>query len=456
MKKNIVKIFSFAMAVMALAACSPETDHVFDEDASQRIEEFNSNLKETLISAPNGWRMEYYAATTYGGYNLLLKFTDTSVTAASEKLGSSQPAGFDDSGNLVTATSHYTIDQSMGSILSFDGYNEVIHYYSDPKNPDGIGTDGTGLEGDLEFRVVTVSSDSIIMKGKKHGNTIKMYPIAEGKDWGELLNDLTAVDDYMASSSYEFKVGESETSISVYQSYRNLVFTYKDASDNTKQVRCPYVVTEDGFKFYSTDTINGTVITGFLKGDTDEYFCAMNNSNARIYTYLAPLAEQLETGMWFISYDYLGAYAQPSWDAMRVKLETFGSNKSKERLYDTFIGTYSGKVGLHLFPGGTYIRRGLTITALNDDQDEVNIRANTTNNSTNSTKYYNNAGLKDAMEPFVGSGSGSKGRNFKLTSDSQRHPSYMILTDMDEPTNVIRLFYNEVTYTYGDLDADKD
>jgi len=446
MKKHIFRIFTLAAVLVGMTACSPETDKVFDEDASQRIQAFNENLQQTLMAASNGWRMEYYASTTYGGYNLLMKFTDSSVTVASEAVGTN--GGFDVDGSLKTATSHYKVDQSMGSILSFDGYNEIFHYYSDPKNPDGTGSDGDGMEGDLEFRVRSVSADSIVMIGKKHNSKIVMYPIPSGQTWESLITTITETDSYMTSSSYTFQVEGSEREVSAYQSYRRLVFNYTDDNGDTQQVIAPYVVTEDGYKFYEPCYIDSVFVTGFLKGTTDDYFLAANNTNVRIETYLPPLAESLETGRWFISYDYLGEYAQPSWDDMRENLKTTGPNKTKQRLYWALIG-------IHLQFGSDFGCYGIKFKALNDEGDEVNLKINNDKSMNNNVgrEYYKSHGLKAAMEPFVGSG--SKGRNFKLSTDSQRHPSYMLLTDMDEPTNVIRLFYNQVTYVYGDLDADE-
>lgn len=451
MKKNLSYIFTVALAMMSLAACSPETDKVFDEDASQRIEEFNNNLEEVLVSAANGWRMEYYASTTYGGYNLFMKFTDSSVTVASEAVGTN--GGFDDDGNLKTATSHYKVDQSMGSILSFDGYNEIFHYYSDPKNPDGTGTDGNGMGGDLEFRVRSACADSIVMTGKKHGNKIVMYPISSDKTWESVANTISETETYMTSSSYTFEVEGSDREVSAYLSYRRLVFNYTDDSGESQQVIAPYIVTEEGYKFYEPCYIDSVYVTGFLKGTTDDYFVATNDSNVRIETYLPPLAESLQTGMWFISYDYLGEYAQPSWDAMRENLKTTGPNKTKQRLYWALIGTYGKKEAIHLQFGSDYGYYGITFTSLNDEGDEVNLKVKNGTRNNVGKEYYQQHGLKDAMEPFVGSG--SAGRNFKLSTDSQRHPTYMLLTDMDEPTNIIRLFYDQVTYVYGDLDADE-
>ncbi|MER8353197.1 DUF4302 domain-containing protein, partial [Acinetobacter baumannii] len=89
-----------------------------------------AEYKTVLTSAENGWLMKYYpkANTKYGGYNLLLKFgTDGNVTAMSDALGAD-----------TKATSHYKLEQSASIVLSFDAYNKVIHFFSDPANPAGI------------------------------------------------------------------------------------------------------------------------------------------------------------------------------------------------------------------------------------------------------------------------------------------------------------------------------
>ena len=184
--KRINYLFALLATVLAFSACTSEVDNYFDKSASERASEAVSNAKQALLAAPNGWRMEYYGDMTYGGYNILCKFSGDEVTVAAEKMGKKQEAGFDSNGNLVTATSHYTVDQSQGVVLSFDGYNSVFHYFSDPKNVDGIGTAGEGLYGDFEFRVMSVSADKIVLQGRKHGNKIIMYAMDSNTSWATI------------------------------------------------------------------------------------------------------------------------------------------------------------------------------------------------------------------------------------------------------------------------------
>lgn len=47
--------------------------------------------------------------------------------------------------------STYVLKQSAGPVLSFDTHNEIMHFFSDPHNPGGIGSDGKGMEETLSL-----------------------------------------------------------------------------------------------------------------------------------------------------------------------------------------------------------------------------------------------------------------------------------------------------------------
>ncbi len=443
--KKLYYIFSLLLA-MAFSACSPDMDEVFDKGASERAEEAMRNLKEVLVSNPNGWRMEYYGDINYGGYNVFCAFTNDSVTVASEKVGNTQPAGVDANGKLIRCTSHYTIDQSQGVILSFDEYNEIFHYFAEPKNAD-YGDSGEGFGGDFDFRVVSASADSIVMTGKKNQARIRMYPMSQS--WEEYQKVVDETENFMSSRSYTLQVEGSSREINVTTNYRCLFFTYYDDEGNKQSIGAPYIVTEEGYNFYRPTKVDGIQITGVEKGATDEFFYLKDDHNARLLTYVPTYAESLETGMWFIKYEDLGAFAQPAWDAMRESLKTAGPGKTPSRLFWSLIGTYGNKIGFHMQAGQDYCFYGIKFAVSNAEGDEVKL----TNYSTTANKagkdFYSKYGMKDALAVFTNT---TKGRTFKITADNQRKPSYLLLTDKDEPTNVIKLWANEVTFVYGELD----
>lgn len=438
--------------LFAGTACTPEVDDAFDTTPSDRVEATIAHHREVLKSAPNGWIIEYYGATTYGGYNVFAKFEDENVTMASEKVGANHNAGFGEDGKLITCTSHYKLENSQGIVLSFDDYNEIFHYFSEPKNPD-YGTSGEGMEGDFEFRIISSTPEKVEMIGKKHEAKIIMYPAPADKTWEDYVNEVNATKEYMASRSYQFEVDGSDREISVTTSYRRLVFTYLDDKEETQQVIAPFIITPDGYKMYKTVDVDGTEISGVMKGNTEEYFLIEGNDNARLVTYVPSLKEIFEEGMWFITYEDLSPYARPSWDAMREKLKTAGPNKTKNRLIWAFVGLYQNKTGFHMQAGPDYCFYGITITQADENGDEVTLKVDSKNNNKAGRDYYSKYGLRQAMDPFTGQG--SKVRNFKLSTDNKRHPSYLILTDKDEPTNVIKLWAEQKNYPYGELDADE-
>lgn len=450
--KKFYSIMTLLAAIFTLTACTPEVDEIFKGDGSDRVETTSTDYKEILMAAKNGWRIEYYGASTYGGYNVLVKFDKNYATVASEKVGSNHKAGFGPDGKLITSTSHYKIENSQGLVLSFDDYNEILHYFSDPANAD-YGQDGEGMEGDFEFRIVSATPEKVEMTGKKHLAKIVMYPLPEDQTWEDYIKAIQATEEFMTSRSYQFVVEGSEREISVTTSYRRLVFSYTDDKGDGQQVVAPFIVTEGGYKMYKPVDVDGTEVPGILKGETEEFFFVDGNENARLYTYVPTLKETFETGMWFITYEDLSPFARPYWDEMREKLKTAGINNTKNRLIWAFLGTYQNRLAFHMQAGGDYCYQGIRVTQLDDNGDEIKIAWNSSLQNAAGRTYYLKYGLNRALIPLVGQG--TRGRNFTLTTDNKRHPSYIILTDKDEPTNVIKLWAEQKNYPYGDLDADE-
>ena len=445
--KRINYLFALLATVLAFSACTSEVDNYFDKSASERAAEAVSNAKQALLAAPNGWRMEYYGDMTYGGYNILCKFSGDEVTVAAEKMGQKQEAGFDSNGKLITATSHYTVDQSQGVVLSFDGYNSVFHYFSDPKNVDGIGTAGEGLYGDFEFRVMSVSADKIVLQGRKHGNKIIMYAMDNNTTWSDYLKEVDATENYMASRSYTLMGDSVKREVKVTQSYRRLVFSYLDNDSTTKQVVAPFIVTPQGYKLYDTVNVDGVKITSFAKGDTYERFYPEGVKNLWLETEVPPIYQSLQSGAWFFVKSQFGSYALPKWNAFEEVLKTAGVNGTEQTLYWAFIGTYQGKFGFHFQAGGDYGFVSMSLVDPNEAGDEVSIKYDKTG-STNktATSYINKFKLDPVIKTFAGLG--GRPRRFKLETDNQRRPTYIKFTDTKEPTNVFTLSANEVHYPF--------
>ena len=440
------KLYFFLTICCALAvasSCSLKEDENFEDTASKRSEDNIASVERILNSASNGWQMEYFGGTLgYGGYNILVKFDGSNATFASEKMGPYHVAGIDTEGNAVTTTSHYKLEQSMGTIISFDEWNDTFHYFSMPNNPDGYGDTNEGFNGDFEFRVMKATSDSIILRGKKHNARVIMTPIPADRSWGSILKEISETESYMSSSSYTLSGEDRKDNldIQIRNSYRCLVFTYIDSTELKQTITAPYIVKNDGYVFYAPVTVNGMELDGLWKGESDDYFIFRNNPRLQLDSYMPTLAEHLSTGLWCIRYGSLGEYATPKWDAMLEKLKTAGKNKTEIKIYYAYIGVAQNKLACHMVTSTDQPYQGFTVSDVNAAGDQVTIKWNSANTAHNRAgqDYYNKYGWKEALEPFYG----KYGRTFKLSCDNPRHPSYLTLTDINEPTNVITVYYN--------------
>lgn len=437
--KKIFYCITALMAIVSLAACSLKEDAEFGETASQRSEAHIAAIEKLLPTATNGWLVEYYANLNFGGYNMMMKFEGDSVTIASEKFGPNHVAGLDALGKVITTTSHYThykMEQSMGSILSFDEYNETFHYFSMPDNPDYSYDKADGLYGDFEFRVMRADQDTIILQGKKHNNRIVMTPIPDGKTWESYITEAQETEEYMASTSYtltgEGRSDSIEITVNNNGSFRCLVFTYVDANDLKQTIAAPYIVNKNGYTFYRPVEVNGMVLDGLDKGDTQDFFRFRNNPQLQLDSYLPPLTEHLASTYWYMNYDAVGDYAMPKWDAMLEILKTAGKNKDKITIYTVTFGKLSDtKTGTAMSTSLDQPYWGMTISPNGDD--EVTFKQKSTGTNKTDKDYYNNLGWKAVLNCIYG-------HTFKLTADNLRHPSRITMTDVNEPTNVITIF----------------
>ena len=81
----------------------------------------------------------------------------------------------------------------------------------------------------------------------------------------------------------------------------------------------------------------------------------------------------------------------------------------------------------------------------NEEGDEVTLKWDSKVRNSTAKTFYRKYKSANAMNPFYG---GGQGRSFKLTYDNLRHPSYITLTDKNEPTNIITLVRDQVNYPF--------
>ena len=451
MKKNILYLF-LIIAVVAFSSCKNEIDDVFSESAAQRVQDAIDKDFSVLTSASNGWIMEYYGnpgANNYGGYVVLCDFDESNhVTVASELAGTSRE------------TSHFKLEQSAGVVLSFDDYNSIFHYFSDPNS--GLGTKGYGFYGDLEFRVISACADSVIMSGKKHNAKIVMTPMPVGMDWQDYLDDIAAKEEAMSYNSFNLYMG-SEDTLSVSPTYHSMIFEYdtlqyvSDTSivDGVEVVKDtvmvvpvqevhPYVMTAQGMKFYKPFTYNNHTVTGFSCPDGADMFPAFDDASIILDPLAPPINQQFIDNAWFMSYETQGDYAKPYWDNVKAILD---KETPKGVLYWCYFGKFNTKFGLRFLIGSYTGELYYTYKLSGDDKITLTFNGESTKGWNADGRYsYKSEGFKNIVNNIFG---GTKGKTFKIETDNLKRPTYVKLTETDDPTHSMTLSAEAVYYPLG-------
>lgn len=168
MKTKIFKLLFCCVALLAftLQSCSNKEEEIFEESPSARLQALMDKTQATLISSENGWVMDYFPDRdlSYGGFLYILKFNKQSVEAYCELS--------DDLSESIESL--YKLSNDDGAVLSFDSYNEFLHFFATPSSGRY-----EAYDGDFEFKIMKVEDDLITLKGKRSGNAIYLHRLKE-------------------------------------------------------------------------------------------------------------------------------------------------------------------------------------------------------------------------------------------------------------------------------------
>ncbi len=246
MKKNRTIYFLLALVCLGLQSCLFQEEDYFDDSSANRATADVKRCSELLEAAPNGWVMEYYVGKDYslGGITLLCKFDGQRVTMAS------QIAGADE-----TVSSLYSVKSEQATMLSFDTYNYLVHYFGQPQGSMADDPNGT-LGGDYEFVISDATADRIELKGKKYGNRIVMKAFSADQTWKQYLTRIKKVEDDAFFYEYDLRMDGLYTGQMLRSNYTFIV-TYYDEVGKVHQKTVPFMFTTDGMRFHEPVTIDG-------------------------------------------------------------------------------------------------------------------------------------------------------------------------------------------------------
>ncbi|MBR1547612.1 MAG: DUF4302 domain-containing protein [Prevotella sp.] len=274
---NKKHIFFIMMALPLLfSSCLKDQDDVFDKSPSARSAEYLANVKRVLTSAENGWVLNYYPDRdqSYGGFAYTLKFDDENVKVCCGDLA------IDSVSESITST--YILDNEDGPVLSFDTYNEMMHYFATPTGSSGAGG-YEAYDGDFIFIVLGISSDenTITLKGNRSGNIMYMHKLTMSmEDYQRKVADFV---DQLVFDKAAGKIGGEEDTLYIYSNYR-----YVEIQTPDTLIEAAICFEDNGFSLYEPVSISGTEVKTFVYNSELATFTAKEDASVVFTGLLVP------------------------------------------------------------------------------------------------------------------------------------------------------------------------
>ncbi|MCH5307185.1 MAG: DUF4302 domain-containing protein [Prevotella sp.] len=266
MKRSIAKglICCGMVAVLStvFTSCRFEDEDYFSESAALRIEHQGEELRNQLVSAPNGWVMQFFCASDiaqFEGFNLFARFEDNGkVTMASDhRLLRNGKAN-----SFTEASSPYEILNEDGLVLAFNVWNDVLTPFSDPvaywAAPNNILKDGEGMHGDYNFVIMSRNENEVIMRGERYQAQVRLVKC--DRPWKQYNDDVKAMKAKITNTTINDYYVTNGSRTLYFQGVRNGKFLYTDNLDKTKAVKVDSVAcvfTPNGLRLERRDSIGG-------------------------------------------------------------------------------------------------------------------------------------------------------------------------------------------------------
>ncbi|MFD2967021.1 DUF4302 domain-containing protein [Sphingobacterium bambusae] len=417
-------LLALLLPVFVFNSCKRETDRIFEENATVRVNEAIRETYEVLQSNKGGWMMKFYPSDNqeFGGYTIFTKFlSNAQVSIASDPIAGVQ-------------TSSYSVVQESGPVLTFDGYNKSIHWFSEPgMDNGGIGADDTGMKGDFEFIVLKATADSVVLKGKKSGSRILMQPLEEGQFESLSSEYQDAANSFIEFGVFKLEDASGEIHPLVYDSKMRVFQNTKENSGELLSFR----VVPGGLEFFKTYVIDGVSFDNLaFREPTDDYPYGYYTDNANTFKIMpdvTPLNTWFMSNLWGMRYSGLGAEGQSWWDAGRTRF----TNNNYTLNYVYLGHVTQGRRGFYvdLTVGGqnstAYFIYNMTPVPGTVDEVTLSFGGSYYSSAAFQLTYWNNAIIY--LVQMLNS------KTFKITSDVLEKPSKILLTDKADPDNTIVL-----------------
>ena len=235
-----------------LSSCTDEVDDYFEQSASARLSSTLDHARQVLRSAEYGWELEYYPGSglDYGGLVYTIRFDSLTATVGCSLIADS------------TVTSYYRLTNDNGPVLTFDTYNELLHYFSTPSS-----SEYEAKGGEFEFVIDSIGDDLISLYGKKTRNTMYLRRLTQSPD-AYAQRTITIFDHFV--DSITGSIDGKKIVAKCYPTARNMnVICERDTFDVS------YAYTDHGIRFYRPVSFGGTLLQSFdFDVETNQLTCS--------------------------------------------------------------------------------------------------------------------------------------------------------------------------------------
>ena len=242
--RRLYTYFVVLTGALALASCSDDVENVFGATASERTDAGQRAYYSILEGSEQGWALDFYPGNRIeGGVVYTARFKGGQATLACEQAISnpidykSYPAG-------TEMTSDYRITNETGVMLTFDTYNALFHYWSQP-----FKGHAKGYESDYEFTFISATPDEVVLRGKKYGNLLRMYPLKSAAT--DYVKDVATMHTTLSAINRKRAVVDGKT-YPITMAYNLMSY---EASDGQRTVA--FVHTPTGIRFYEPIQMGG-------------------------------------------------------------------------------------------------------------------------------------------------------------------------------------------------------
>lgn len=252
------------LPMLLMQSCLKDQEDIFDEASTVRLNTYLNDAKKTLTGAEYGWVFEIFphSSQKYGGYVYTVDFDSLTATVGTER----SPGDY--------VTSYYKMTNEVGPAFTFDTYNELMHFFSDPSS-----SRYQAYGGDFIFIIDSIGEDVVKVHGYRSLNTMYLRKLTvPAATYISSVTDFKKnyIDDYYTEISGTFNGQELEGTVNT--SSLSMTFTI-----GGKTMTTAFVYTDNGFRLYSPIGVDG-VSFNELVYNTDKHTYTGTDSKGNEFT----------------------------------------------------------------------------------------------------------------------------------------------------------------------------